>query len=314
MIIDGHCDTLSVCLDTNKSLKDKDLNFNIIDAQLLKTPVIQMMAVYISPQKYVVKGKNKAWERTCNILNEFDKQKEILKNEIIQINSLKDIEQVIKMQKTGVILTIENGSAICGQLKRIEELHNKGIKVMSITWNNDNELGCGAYTTNDTGLAKLGREYIKKLQEKNIFIDISHSSEKTFWDTAKLTTKPIVATHSCVYKICSNERNLTNEQIKEIAKSNGIIGICFYSKFLNSINKATIKDVVKHIKHIVNLVGINYVGFGTDFDGVNKNDLPLGITGIKDMNKVIKELQLQGFSKQEIEKITGINWLRVLYR
>ncbi|HBC83947.1 MAG TPA: dipeptidase, partial [Clostridiales bacterium] len=220
--------------------------------------------------------------------------------------------KTVDEKKIGILLTIENGSAISGNIENIEKLYEKGIRVMSVTWNEDNDLGCGALTKNDKGLTKLGKEYIKKLEEKKIIIDVSHSSQKTFWDITKCTSASIVATHSCVYSICNHPRNLKDEQIIEIANRKGIIGICFASNFLNQSGKSNSDDIINHIKYIKDLVGIDYIGLGSDFDGVDFDDMPSDIRGIKDIYKLDKKMKIEGFTEEEINKVMGENWLRVL--
>ena len=327
ILVDGHCDTIEVAFDKQKNIDDKSLNFNLKDA---KKPMIQMMATFISPEY-----KN-SFKRAKDIINYFYKQYEKFSDEIILVKTKEDKEKVISEQKElkekatnkilenkflnsekskrklGILLTIENGRAIENDLKNVDYFYDKGIRVMSINWNEDNLLGCGALTKNDIGLTELGKQYINKLNEKNIIIDISHSSPKTFWDTAKLSEKPIVATHSCCIEICNHPRNLTDEQIKQIAKMNGIIGICYSSTFLSEKKKASSKEIVKHISYIANLVGIDYVGLGSDFDGLEEEHLPTDIKGIKDIDKIKEELKNVGFTKEEIAKIWGENWLRVL--
>ena len=301
ILVDGHCDTIEVAFDKQKNIDDKSLNFNLKDA---KKPMIQMMATFISPEY-----KN-SLKRAKDIINYFYEQYEKFSDEIILVKTKEDIENL--KEKFGILLTIENGRAIENDLKNVDYFYDKGIRVMSINWNEDNLLGCGALTKNDIGLTELGKQYINKLNEKNIIIDISHSSPKTFWDTAKLSEKPIVATHSCCIEICNHPRNLTDEQIKQIAKMNGIIGICYSSTFLSEKKKASSKEIVKHISYIANLVGIDYVGLGSDFDGLEEEHLPTDIKGIKDIDKIKEELKNVGFTKEEIAKIWGENWLRVL--
>ncbi len=306
-LVDGHCDTLSKALDEKSNLENTKYCFNLVDANN-KTPCIQMMAAYIDP-KYV-DNKFGGFNRATNILEQFEKYKD--NKEIINILNKDDLYRVINEKKVGIILTLENGSAISGNIQNIEKLYEKGIRVMSITWNEDNDLGCGALTKNDKGLTEFGEEYIKKLEEKNIIIDVSHSSEKTFWDITKCTNNTIVATHSCVYSICNHPRNLKDNQIIEIANRNGIIGICFASHFLNKSGISNSSDIIKHIKYIKDLVGIDYVGLGSDFDGVDFSKMPLDIKGIKDIDKLEKNMKIEGFTEEEINKVMGENWLRVL--
>ncbi len=307
ILVDGHCDTLSKALDEKSDLENKEYCFNLVDANK-KTPCIQMMAAYIAP-KFVDNGIE-GFNRAINILEQFKKDKD--KNEIINILNKEDLNKTVDEKKIGIILTIENGSAISGNIENIEKLYEKGIRVMSVTWNEDNDLGCGALTKNDEGLTKLGEEYIRKLEEKNIIIDVSHSSEKTFWDITKCTNRTIVATHSCVNSICNHPRNLKDEQIIEIANREGIIGICFASHFLNESGKSNVVDIINHIKYIKDLVGIDYIGLGSDFDGVDFDDMPSDIRGIKDINKLEEKMKMEGFTEEEINKVMGENWLRVL--
>ena len=306
-IVDGHCDTLSKILDEKVSLYNSKNSFNFYDAYKRK-PYIQMLAAYVSPG--YVNDYNGGYNRACNIINCF-KEYENDKN-IIKILTKKDIEYVLKSKKIGVVLTIENGSAISGNLENVDDLYNKGIRVMGVTWNEDNDLGCGAKTINDSGLSNLGKEYIKKLEEKNIIVDVSHASEKTFWNIAKITKNTFVATHSCVYNLCNNARNLKDEQIKEIAKRGGIIGICFVSEFLNNGSKANIYNVVEHIKYIKELVGIDYVGIGSDFDGVALEDMPENLKCVNDLDKLEQCMIDRGFSDEDIKKVFGENWVRIL--
>lgn len=307
ILVDGHCDTLSKALDEKSDLENKEYCINLVDANK-KTPCIQMMAAYIAP-KFVDNGIG-GFNRAINILEQFKKDKD--KNEIINILNKEDLNKTVDEKKIGIILTIENGSAISGNIENIEKLYEKGIRVMSVTWNEDNDLGCGALTKNDEGLTKLGEEYIRKLEEKNIIIDVSHSSEKTFWDITKCTNRTIVATHSCVNSICNHPRNLKDEQIIEIANREGIIGICFASHFLNESGKSNVVDIINHIKYIKDLVGIDYIGLGSDFDGVDFDNMPSDIRGIKDINKLEEEMKMEGFTEEEINKVMGENWLRVL--
>ena len=308
-LVDGHCDTLSKALDEKSNLENRKYCFNLIDANK-QVPCIQMMASYIEP-KYVT-NRLDAFNRAINILEHFEKQKEKNKEQIISILNKEDLNRAINEKKIGIILTIENGSAISGDIKNIEKLYEKGIRIMSVTWNEDNDLGCGALTKNDKGLTRLGEEYIRNLDKKSIIIDISHSSEKTFWDITKCSNNILVATHSCVYSICNHPRNLKDEQIIEIAKRKGIIGICFASDFLNKSGKSNSNDIISHIKYIKDLVGIDYIGLGSDFDGVDFDKMPSDIRGIKDINKLEENMKKEGFTDIEINKVMGENWLRVL--
>ena len=172
--------------------------------------------------------------------------------------------------------------------------------------------GTGAETKQDTGLTTFGKQYIQQMNEKKMLIDVSHSSSKTFWDTVKLSQAHVVATNSCCDALCHHPRNLSDEQIKQIANGNGIIWICYCATFLSETGIATVQDIVKHICYIANLVGTSYVGLGSDFDGLDEEEQTEGAKKISDIPNLIQELKKAGFYEQEIEKIMGKNWIRVL--
>lgn len=304
-IVDGHCDTIQLALDKNLDLSDKSLSFNLAGA-LDNTPIIQMMAAFVNPSY-----KN-SFKRACDIISYFEKQINKYPQNLIQIRKSEDIEKVKKENKIGCLLTIENGSAIEDSIENINYFYKKGVKVMSVTWNEDNLLGCGAHTKNDNGLTEFGKRYIKELNKKKIIVDVSHSSEKTFWDVIDTSVEPIVATHSCCYTLCAHPRNLKDEQIKAIAKKGGIIGVCYCREFLSNNKIAGTREIVEHIAYIANLVGIDYVGLGSDFDGLEEKNIPNNLRNIGQINNLIKELEKVGFSKQEIYKIIGENWLAKL--
>lgn len=308
--VDGHCDTLSKALDMSEDLFKNDLQFSIEKSNSIGGG-IQITACFIDP-KFLNKP-NGGFIRCNNILEKLKEYEKTYNNNILLKNGIEISEFVdSNSNDTKFILSIENGSAISGNLENINYLYDCGVRIMSVTWNDDNDLGCGAKTKNDTGLTKLGIEYVKKLEKLGIIIDVSHASERTFWDVLRYTKSPIVATHSNVYNLSNCERNLKDEQIKAIAQRNGIIGICYYSDFLNMNEKAGLQDIINHIKYIKNLVGIDYIGLGSDFDGMNVEETANGIKNISEIHNIEENLLMEGFSKDEISRIMSKNWIRVL--
>ena len=309
LVLDAHCDTIKEALDEKLSIADIKYAFNLRDVKE-KLPYIQFLASFVDPE--YTNEENGGFIRVNKILDkfyfEYDKYSEL----ITIIRKEDNLKEVVANNKLGVILTVENGSAISGNLDNIDLLYNRGIRIMSVTWNKDNELGCGAETKNDTGLTTLGKKYVEKLNKKNILIDISHLSKKGFYDVINISNKPIVATHSCANKLCKHHRNLTDEQIKEIARIKGVIGVCFYSKFLTNNIIATADDIVNHIEYIANLVGIDHVGLGSDFDGICREDLPIDLKGVKDIDIIFNKMRKRGFSESDILKVSSSNFIRIL--
>lgn len=303
---DSHADTIEFSLDNNLGIKDRILSFNTIDVGDY-LPYVQCLACFVH-DKYI----NRGYERVNLLLNHYYIEEDKNADTIIRINKGKDVDSVLLENKLGTLLTVENGLALDGDINNLYKLYEKGIRMMTLTWNGNNHLGSGVLTDYDTGLTSFGKVCVNAMNDINMIIDISHASQKTFWDTLSLTTKPIIASHSNVYSICKNKRNLTDIQIKEIAKAKGVIGVTYCSKFLTNKDTSTIQDVVNHIAYICNLVGTEYVCIGSDFDGVEKENLPGNLKGIKDMHKLEECMLYNGFNREEIQKIMGDNLLQFL--
>ena len=301
-IIDGHSDFLEVGFDKRLSIVNENLMFNVLDAYKYR-PYIQLAAIFLHT-KYV--GNHQAYERVKAILQYFEREYTNWKEEyhLEKVTSSSDFHQVMNQKKIGMVLTLENMAAIGEDITKIKELYDKGIRIMSLTWNDDNLLACGAKTQKDLGITTFGKACIDQMNQLGILIDVSHLSRRSFQDIRQMEQGNVLATHSCVNALCENTRNLTDEEIKYIAKKQGVIGICFYHAFLTSQkNYATIDDIIDHITYIANLVGIEYVGIGSDFDGMESEDLPIGIKGVRDLDHLMDRLLTRGFSSYEVEKI-----------
>lgn len=289
-IFDAHADTPTRLLDKNKSLTRNDLHIDF--ERLSKNKSVQAFAVFCDP-----KYKDTANERVMSVIENFIKEAE--KCKIHLIKNIADIEMSDGV--TGII-TLENGDviqAVCD----VDKLKNLGIMMIAPTWNFRNHLACGVLEEEDTGLTDFGEKVIKRMNELGILIDVSHLSEKSFWDVCKLSQKPVCASHSNSKTVCNHPRNLTDEQFLKIHDMNGCVGINFYPPFLGD----NISCVVNHINHFLSLGGEDNIGIGSDFDGVDS--LPLGIEGCQDMEKVIKMLP---YSTKVRKKIAYENFLRVL--
>lgn len=306
IIADSHADTIQFSLDNNMSLIDRDLSFNTIDVRDY-LPYIQCLSCFVHDD-YAGRG----YDRVNKMLNHYFNEEEKNKDTIIRIKNKDDVDSVLYQNKLGVLLTVENGLALDGNINNLYELYQKGIRMMTLTWNNDNQLGCGALTSSDKGLTSFGKKCINIMNKLNMIIDVSHASVKTFWDALSITTKPVIASHSNVYRLCKNKRNLTDIQIKEIARVNGLIGVTYCNKFLTSKNTATIQDIVNHISYICDIVGTEYVCIGSDFDGVDKDNLPENLKGVKDIYKLEERMLYNGFNKEDVRKIMGYNLVRFL--
>ena len=214
--------------------------------------------------------------------------------------------------KTAVIPGLENGYALGMDTDLVDRFAGLGVAYITLCHNGHNDI-CDSASQSDcpehNGLSAFGRKVVRRMNEKGILVDVSHASEKTFYDAVECSRVPIIASHSSVWNLCRHSRNLKDEQIRLLASTGGVMGICFYNGFLAEGREATIKDIVAHIRYVSDLVGTDYVGIGSDFDGGG------GVTGCNDSSEMInltRELLRSGFSGSEICKILGGNFLRLM--
>lgn len=216
-----------------------------------------------------------------------------------------------------VFLGLENGSPIGKSIDRLKQFYDKGIRYMTLCHSKDNEIcdSCASPVKRWGGLSPFGREVVAEMNRLGMLVDVSHVSDDTFYDVLKCSTRPVVATHSCCRALCNHPRNMTDDMIKALAAAGGVIQINFYPYFLD----ASYKDggprpsytlIADHVDHVVNLVGVNHVGIGSDFDGIEVT--PEGMEDISMMHKLFDELRRRGYSEEDMEKIASGNFFRIL--
>ena len=264
----------------------------------------QVFALFVHPK--IKKTKNFVLREVAIFQRIMERNHKILK----YIIKTQDIEKVRKEEKTAAILAIEGGNII-ETLDDLRFFANMGILYITITWNYHNKWADAAFPKipEHNGLSNEGKKLIREMERYGILPDVSHCSEKTFYDIIEITDMPVIASHSDAYKLFNYFRNLKDIQIKEIAKKEGIIGVNFYCGFLNGRKKCTIDDVVKHIKYISDIGGINTVAIGSDFDGITI--VPKGLESPAKYPLLAEKLLKNGFSEEDVSKIFYKNALRV---
>ena len=234
--------------------------------------------------------------------------------DLTTVTSLDEVEKNRAQGKLSVLLTIEDMGPVCGNLDHIRELYDLGFRMMSITWNHENSLG---YPNSKEpqemakGLKEFGIQAVELMNELGIVVDVSHLSDGGFYDVAKHSRKPFVASHSNARAITNVSRNLTDEMIKILADAGGVTGINFYGTFLSDDKISTVDAMLRHIIHIRKVGGIDCLAIGTDFDGI---DGELEIDNISKIGLLSSALERAGFTQEEIEKIFYKNALRVSHR
>ncbi|MDD2376007.1 MAG: dipeptidase [Clostridia bacterium] len=313
IIIDSHCDT-ALKLLSGSNINSNTNQFTLNNA-LKYDKYLQFFAMYIEPE-YVKDGEYDLCNRLIDLVkNEVYNNSKYMK---IIINK-NELEQYFneKNRRLGVILTVEDASCLEGKIDNLYNLFDRGIRVIGLTWNGKNQIAGGAdcSNTNNDGLSKFGEEVVKKMNELGIIIDVSHLSEKSFYDVMKITNKPVMASHSCCKSICNHRRNLSDDQIKLISKNGGIIGVNLYKDFLNiDTNKADIECLVKHIRHIFNIGGKECIGLGSDYDGMNINKVVIGLENNSKLSNLSKYLKRSEFTDEEVDRIMWKNQFEFLKR
>lgn len=231
----------------------------------------------------------------------------------INIKQLKKYKQRINFLQTftntHLLFSVEDISSI--KECEIDELIKLKPFCVSLTWNYKNQYAGGSLST--SGITKCGKQIIKKLEENNIIIDTAHLNRKSFWQFAKLTTKPILCTHANINSIFSHPRNLTNQEIKKIVGSNGFVGISLYQNFI-STHKISAKNIAWQFNYLIKKFKSKNFGFGTDFFGVYKRFLPSNLKRYQDFSTVSAELKKLDYSKETISNIFHKNFENFLNR
>jgi len=308
IVFDGHCDTILEIMNHKKSLGSRTPTGHLDIPRMKKGGVgVQFFAVFIED----IYKPDRSLKRTLQLIDCFYREMEKNQDDISLVTNYNQIEEANRAGKIAAILSIEGGEALEGDLGVLRILHKLGVRLLTLTWNQRNQIADGiGESRTGSGLTEFGIKVIDEMNDLGMLIDVSHLSETGFWDVIKRSKAPIVASHSNCYALCSHPRNLKDEQIKVLADKGGVIGITFVPNFLTQEKrKTTVKDVVKHIDYLVEKVGVDYVGLGSDFDGTD--GLPLGLEEVDKIPNITEGLLDRGYKEKDIKKILGENFLKV---
>lgn len=272
---------------------------------------LQFFAAWVSPTTY----EGKYYQTTLDLIERLNSEILLSPNEISLTNNLESSTSANKQNKIAAVIGVEGGHSIENSIDKLVNLYNLGMRYLTITWNNSTDWAVSASDSRSStvGLSEFGKDVISKMDSLGIIIDISHTGIKTISDILEITPNPIIATHSGAWAIKNHSRNLRDNQIQSIANSGGVIGIVFYPPFVGDADNDGIRDVedvIAHIDYIVNLVGIEYVALGSDFDGTGGN-LVNGLSDVTKFPDLTFTLLEHGYSHSDIRKILGENFLRV---
>ena len=220
-----------------------------------------------------------------------------------------DIDRARQERRIGIIVTLEGCEVLAGSLCVLHAFYRLGVRAAGLTWNVRNELADGVGEPRGAGLTAFGRRVVEEMNALGMVVDVSHLGTRAFWEVLELSRQPVVASHSNAYALCPHRRNLTDEQIRGLAQKGGVMGINFFPGFLREDGRASIDDVVRHIDHVVSLVGPDHVGLGSDFDGISST--PQGLEDVSRLPALTEALVRRGYPEEAILKILGENFARV---
>lgn len=354
VVVDAHNDVIYESILKGKDIGQALKSGHTDIPRLKKGGVnVQIFAVWSDDKKWPV---GKAFAHANKQIDALENAISKNSNEIALAISTKDIESILHDGKIAAVIGVEGGNMIEESLEYLEHLYNRGARYLTLTWNyNLPWVTAAAVETNNKfktgkGLSSHGRDIIKKMNDLGMMVDLSHASKKTFYDVLKVTSKPILVSHSNAYALTPHYRNLDDKQLEALKNNGGLIGVNFYSGFLDSdfsnrvlllykkqqANKVDrklidngntgamyaqlskelqheadtpIESLLNHIDYLVDKVGIDHVAIGSDFDGIES--APQGLEDVSKFPNLTKALLSRGYSKDDVAKIMGLNFLRV---
>lgn len=359
-VADLHCDTVQQMYRGYDFSKRHD-KYHIDLPRLKEGGVnLQIFAAFVDPALSPLKY----FERADVFLKKIIEQTERNSNLAMLVKNGNDIDKALASDKIGIMLAIENGSAIDNDLDKLNYFYNLGVRYMTLTHAKSHNW-CSSSSdqhAEEYGLTVFGHEVIRRMNKLGMIVDVSHISVRAFFDVLKVSSKPVIASHSNVYELCQHDRNLTDDQIKAIAENGGLIAVNFVADFVSNVTKKetdnyladypdeiktylrlwsslkeedqyqadfaplqpfieawfehmepflpTVAQLVDHIDYIANLIGVDHIGIGSDFDGMFYPVKELRDCSFQPL--VTKEMLARGYDNEAIQKILGLNFRRVL--
>jgi len=292
-LFDCHCDTASLLVSKNYSLLNNTGHIDLNRASKYR-PYAQFFAIFNDMRSGI--DAERAFETK---LSAFFKEIESSSDYISLCKSGDEAKIAAENGKIAAFLSIEGAEQIGCSVEKLRYYHSLGLRAVNITWNYENELSGSCAENPKKGLSEKGRAFVKECCKIGVIPDVSHISERGFWDTIETSDKPVIASHSNSKKLCNHVRNLTDEQYLAIIKSGGVAGINLYTEFLGT--NADIDTVFAHIEHFLSLGGEKNIAIGADFDGCDS--LPKGINGIEDIHKIYERLLKANYSQILVDDI-----------
>ncbi len=317
LTLDSHCDTPmcfepqsdGTCSGTDFFRRDASL---CVDLQKLYEggPNTCIMAAYIPQGERTPEGYQAATERAERMITQVIDWTKACPEHLHFARNHAELNEGFRLGKKNLMVGIENGYALGRDLSLIKHFADKGVVYITLCHNGDNDLCDSARGRGEHGgLGSLGRQAVREMNARGIMVDLSHAAESTFRDVLDLSTAPVICSHSSARALCDVPRNLTDDQLRALARKDGVAQVTLYHGFLRREGEASILDALDHLDHMVRIMGIEHVGFGSDFDGDG------GVPGCRDASEVLnftRHLLARRYSADDLRLLWGENFLRVM--
>lgn len=327
-VVDMHCDTISEIVNQRRRGEECCLRKNGLQADLERMRAggytLQNFALFVNVKKCAATP----WDEVCALWETYRDEIGANADLIAPVHSYADIAKNEREGRMSAMLTVEEGAVCQGETEKLDRLYEMGVRMLTLTWNYPNGIGYPARNlekdqSHDAsgrrapdaggGLTEFGREFVRRMEELGMIVDVSHLSDAGFYDVMQYTKKPFAASHSNAREICGCARNLTDDMIRKLAGRGGCMGLNFCMDFLETDHKAAkgacmMEAAIRHARHIVKVGGEEVLGLGSDFDGIDVNpELP----GAQSMEKLWNALHGAGFTPRQLDLIFEGNVMRL---
>jgi len=307
-VADAHVDVLTAMEEQNRSFDAEPVEGHV-NLQRLKAGGVSLacLACYIAPR-----FRHQGPHRVLQLIDLFYRVLAAHENDLVQVTGPASLPFPGASGRIGVLLTVEGGEALGGDLAVLRMLYRLGVRMVGLTWNGRNELADGV-GERDTGggLTRLGREAVREMDRLGMAVDVSHLAEAGFWDVLGLAQRPPLASHANCAALCRHPRNLDDRQIRALAEKGGLVGLTFAPSFVDP-DHPTVERFLDHVEHAAGLVGPQALALGSDFDGIGET-IP-GLENPACFPGLAGALLARGFSEPEVRGIMGENLVRYLGR
>jgi membrane dipeptidase len=291
-------------------------------------------SAYVDPEKWTFRSPDQSWKQVQVYLDTIHAFVNRHPNRLLFATTAADVRRAKSEGKVAILIGVEGGHTIENSIEHLRELHRRGVRYMTLTWNNGTDWAGAAAGLNGTrsgGLTERGREIVREMNRLGILVDISHVSDSTFFDAVATSQYPVIASHSSARAINSHRRNMSDAQLRAVARNGGVVNVNFYSAFIDpvflakadslagndaairALPRPTLATLLDHFEHIIRVAGIDHVGLGSDFDGVG-GLLPQGMDDVTRLPLIAQGLLDRGYSEADVRKVLGGNMLRVMER